>query len=60
MASTSIAAAAMSDSGATEDLLLPGERSLFDDAFVKALAKPALWGVDGKKRAVCPFPCHKP
>jgi hypothetical protein len=42
----------MSDSGATEDLLLPGEMSLSKDAIVKALAKPAVWGVGDKKRAV--------
>ena len=53
MASTSVAAAAMSDNGATEeDLLLPGEMSLSKDAIVKALAKPAVWGVGDKKRAV--------
>jgi hypothetical protein len=52
MASTSVAAAAMSDSGTTEDLLLPGEMSLSKDAIVKALAKPAVWGVGDKKKAV--------
>jgi hypothetical protein len=52
MASTSVAAAAMSDNGATEDLLLPGDISLSKDAIVKALAKPVVWGVGDKKRAV--------
>jgi hypothetical protein len=52
MALTPVAAAAMSDNGATEDLLLPGEMSLSKDAIVKALAKPAVWGVGDKKRAV--------
>jgi hypothetical protein len=52
MASTSVAATAMSDNGATEDLLLPGEMSVSNDAIVKALAKPAVWGVGNKKRAV--------
>jgi hypothetical protein len=52
MALTSVAAAAMSDNGATEDLLLPGDISLSKDAIVKALAKPSVWGVGDKKRAV--------
>jgi hypothetical protein len=53
MASTSIAAAArMSDDGTTEDLLLPGDMVLSKEAIVKALAKPAVWGVGDKKRAV--------
>jgi len=59
MASTSIAAAAMSDDGTTEDLLLPGDMVLSKDAIVKALAKPAVWGVGDKKRVykgLCLFP----
>jgi hypothetical protein len=52
MASTSIAAAAMPDDGTTEDLLLPNVITLSKDAIVKALAKPAVWGVGDKKRAV--------
>jgi hypothetical protein len=35
-----------------KDRLLPGEMSLSKDAIVKALAKPAVWGVGDKKRAV--------
>jgi hypothetical protein len=50
--STSTAAAAMSDDGTTEDLLLPGDMALSKEAIVKALAKPAVWGVGDKKRAV--------
>jgi hypothetical protein len=53
MASTSVAAAAMlSDDGTIENLLLPGDMDLSKDAIVKALAKPAVWGVGDKKRAV--------
>jgi hypothetical protein len=54
MASTSVAAAAaMSDNGtSTEDLLLPGEMPLLKDVIVKALAKPAVWGVGDKKKNV--------
>jgi hypothetical protein len=42
----------MSDNGATKDFLLPGEMSLSKDAIVKALAKPAVWGVGDNKKAV--------
>jgi hypothetical protein len=53
MVSTSVAtAAAMSDNGTSKELVLPGEMSLSKDAIVKALAKPAVWGVGDKKKAV--------
>ena len=42
----------MPDDGTAEDLLLPGDITLSKDAIVKALAKPAVWGVGDKKRAV--------
>jgi hypothetical protein len=51
-ASTSIAAAAMSGDGTTDNLLLPGDMVLSKDAILKALAKPSVWGVGNKKRAV--------
>ena len=42
----------MADDGATQDLLLPGDMAVSKDAIVKALAKPAVWGVGDKKRGL--------
>ena len=42
----------MSGDGTTDNLLLPGDMVLSKDAILKALAKPSVWGVGNKKRAV--------